>query len=462
MYERSDSAINIMERLLVYTKQKNSRSVRATTTESDHSALSKEILNIYSYYSTIEAVEEFIKLSKIYKLTTYFINLHNQCYYIELKKVGGKSKMVYLPVSLTNWSPKKDIHICYDPYVYRGKMDIKTLNEFLLHYNKWIIDSNKHMDNNQININIGIRIDKWISNQLGRVFGFMFGALNYYFNDISTTTAISIKKVPIWNMLYDIVNINRQLYSKAPIKSDPLITQISESFYKNHLYQILLLEFTTLLIREKNINLRTELKKIIMSYGKDSLVIIFDNIMGALNKYFDKFVPIVDKDNTNILQDNDTSIWQELKLQDYNSILEIVNSSVIKFMDKNEIYRIIDQSIYNFDKIALNQFKTMTRSEIKKELTQMAKKITQSGSLPNISEIPNILVPCSLTNSYYCRNKKIIIPEKQLDLFLNILAADIQNPMKEKWLFTPIFEDNIINFLKFEMRPLESISVELV
>jgi hypothetical protein len=431
VFDRTDIAIEIISKLLLYTKQHNNKKV---ITE--------------SYYSTIDAVNSFIKQSDKYIITTYYVNIHNQCYYIGLKTKSGRN--VYLPTILTNWSPVKGIHVEYEPYVYRGKMDIKVLNEFLTTYNKWI------MENNEKNTKLGIRVDKWISGPSGKVFGFIFGTLNYYFNDISVAAAMSIKKVPIWHFNYDIVDVNKQLYAGVPIKSDPLVTNIANSFYENHLYQILLLEFTTMLVREKNAKLRMELKKIIMSYGKDSLATIFDNILKLLDKYYSGSAMAHDSNG-----EDANAIWNDLKMQDYSKIIESINTSITKFMDKNEIYRLMDQSIYNFDKMAINRFKTMTREQIKKELVSMAKKITQSGALPKIADIPNILVSCSMNGSFYCRNKKLIIPEKRLNSLLDILAADIQNPMKEKWIFTPIFIDNIINFLKFEYRPVESITIEL-
>jgi hypothetical protein len=429
IFSRADGAIAIMEKLLLHTKQKNKTSIN------------KGKLNIYTYYSTLEAIDEFLKSSSGYTMSTYYVNSHNKCYYIGLKSKIG---MVYLPVLITDWSPRNGVQVIYEPYVYRGKMSIKTLNIFLTQYNKWIVSIN------DADSDVGIRINKWISGPSGQVIGFMYGALNYYFNDISESIALGIKKAPIWNMKYDINDINKQLYNKTPIKTDALVMQISNSFYENHIYQILLLEFTTMLIKEKNTKIRTDIKKVIMGYGKDKLTDIFDNIMKILDKHYSESSSKESQD-----------IWKELKIQDYNQIIETVNTSITTFMDKNEIYQIMDQSIYNFDKIAINQFKTMSHDQIKKTLLQMAKKITQPGTLPKVSEVPNILMSCAFGNAFYCKNKKLIVPEKRLNSLLDILAADIQNPMKEKWLFTPIFTDNIINFLKFEMRPLESITIEL-
>jgi hypothetical protein len=420
LFNSNNNIVNILNKLLLYTKQFHT------------SNLSTSI----NYYTTINALNEFIKQSKNYEIITYYINKYNQCYYIEIKQKQGNN--IYLPVALTNWSPSKNININHKPYIYKNKMDLKTLNVFLNIYNKWILSINPASIE-------GIKIDKWISSSNGHIFGFMFGSINYYFNDISTKVALAIKSVPIWKMPYNIIEINKQIAEQEPIHTDPLVKNISESFYENHLYQLLLLEFTTLFLYEKNNKLRIELKKIISNINKNNLNEDFNKILKLLDNYYLKI----------------QNVQNELKLQDYNRIIEYINKSITKFIDKNKILEYIDENIYNFDKLTINKFKTMNKEQIKKELKELSKKITQFGNIPKISEIPNILISCSSNNAFYCKNSKLIISEKKLDKLIDILAMDIQNPMKEKWIFTPIFTDYIINFLKFKQRPLETITIQL-
>lgn len=426
IFESTSAPISILSKLLLHIKR---QSTHKTAT---------------NYYSTIEALDEFVKQSRDYAITTYYINTHNQCYYVGIK--GKGNRLIYMPVAVTNWAPKNGIKVIYDTYIYNGKMDIKSLNEFLTHYNKWIIGLAP-------NSTAGIRIEKWIETPSAKICGFMYGAINYYFNDISAKVALAIKSAPIWKMPYTITEINRQIAARTPIKTDPLVANITASFYENHIYQLLLLEFTSMLMHEKNIKLRMELKKIIISLGKESLVDIFDKLMKSLDKYYVEFQSENEEAN---------AIWTDLKLQDYNRLIDHINVSITKFIDKNEMLQYMDQSVYNFDKMTINRFKSMSHDQIKRELTKMAGKITQAGPIPKTADIPNLLVACSTGTAFYCKKSKLIIPEKKLNKLLDILAADIQNPMKEKWIFTPLFTDYIINFLKFEQRPLETITIDLV
>jgi hypothetical protein len=481
IYEHTDNVIGILGKFLLYAKELTAKqaaesepeidtiaqltSVSTTTIDTKHKYIS-------SYYTTLSALSVFLenKTAIKYSLAKFYVNAHNLCYYIELRDKSSNS--IYIPVSLTNWSPRKGVEIDYKPYSYSGKMDIKTLNKFLTEYNNWI-------QTHSNGVNDGIRIDKWISRK-GKVFGFMFGALNYYFDEISESAAIAIKKVPVWNMLYDLADINKQIHTNAPVKADPLVKDISDGFYNNHLYQLLLLEFNTLFAREKNVDLRTKLKKLIINYSKNTLVELFEDILKILDTYYVDFIPAASKvasastsaksdkieSNTKKGKVNSQSnksaeelkaeesavIWKTLKLEDYNRLIEIINSGIVNFMDKADIYRNIDQGVFNFDKMAINRFKTMTHDQVKRELT---------GTPPKVAELPNILVPCTTSSAYYCRSNKLVMPEKKLNSLLDILVADIKNPMKEKWIFSPLFNDSIINFLKFEYRPLETISIEL-
>jgi hypothetical protein len=61
----------------------------------------------------------------------------------------------------------------------------------------------------------------------------------------------------------------------------------------------------------------------------------------------------------------------------------------------------------------------------------------------------------------YCKKRKFIIEKKKLNELLEIMAADILNPVKEKWIFNSVFTDNVITFFKFRQRPNEFITVAI-
>ena len=61
----------------------------------------------------------------------------------------------------------------------------------------------------------------------------------------------------------------------------------------------------------------------------------------------------------------------------------------------------------------------------------------------------------------HCKAGKFIIEKSKLKNILEIMASDILNPVKEKWLFSSVFADNVISFFKFNRRPDETITIEI-
>lgn len=445
-FERSDHLIEIFYNFLSYIKQ------------NDTSHLSDDYTHEIepSFFSSYTAIDKFIKHNKSYSIFTYYVNKYNKCYYIGIGK--EKKANIYIPVLLSDWVPSKSIEVKYEPYTYKGKMNFVDFTKFLSEYNKWIAG---YAGDNMI-----IQPHRWISNTNHKIFGFIFRSINYYFNDINENEALNYKKCPIWVMQYDINDINMQIYKKAPIKSDPAIEHISASFYNNHLYQLLLLEFTNTLINEKNETLRSELKKNILNYGKIELVEIFEKLKKIIHNYYEEQRQSIDVKHKDLLKsdsENEDAInmWNELEDMDYIAILNIINNGITNFMDKSNIILQIDHAIFNFDKVAIHKFKIMPKDKLRSELLKIAKTITVNGAPPKVKDVPNILISCGQGDSYYCNNtkKKLIILNKDLEKMIDIMVADIKNPMKESWIFSTIFQDNIINFLKFEARPNEQIDV---
>ena len=80
-------------------------------------------------------------------------------------------------------------------------------------------------------------------------------------------------------------------------------------------------------------------------------------------------------------------------------------------------------------------------------------------------DFPNMYISCQIKNKnkkeQYCKNYKFIIDKKKFKNILEIMSADILNPVKEKWLFSSIFSDNVITFFKFIRRPNEHITITI-
>jgi hypothetical protein len=52
--------------------------------------------------------------------------------------------------------------------------------------------------------------------------------------------------------------------------------------------------------------------------------------------------------------------------------------------------------------------------------------------------------------------------KKELEKYIDILAEQIKNPFVEKYLFNPLFQNNIIDYFKLNRYPNETIEIEFV
>ncbi len=85
-------------------------------------------------------------------------------------------------------------------------------------------------------------------------------------------------------------------------------------------------------------------------------------------------------------------------------------------------------------------------------------------TLARAEEFPNMLISCQNRQSnevVYCKQSKLLISAKKLDELIEILASDILNPFKQKWLFNVAFSEKVLSFFRFKRRPTEKITIEI-
>jgi hypothetical protein len=396
-------------------------------------------------------------LTKFTKDTSYnihriFVNSSNMCYYVHMK---SKSTDIYIPVELSYYTSKDTIEITYAPFMRRvNKISFKALNTFLLEFNHWIakksetagmlrsnVDKSSPLEKRVQPIYPYINITNWLVLKNGNVkptdpvIGFVSHGIHYYFSEITVKQALQIRKKNLIQLLYDPDVINTQIYSKAPIVADNRSKNIGKSIYDSNLYQLLLLEFMTIFNKQKNKTLRTNLKKLLLgNFNKD-----FDDIMDAVE---------------NIIPDCDD--YNKIK----NQICEFINSH----HSKNILFHEIDDSFYKFDRETFESVKKLSYTKLVTSLHKLSLKFVTIGSVDKLKDFqfPNMFISCQSKNSNkmeYCKKHKFIIEKKKLNELLEIMAADILNPVKEKWIFNSVFTDNVIAFFKFRQRPNEYITI---
>lgn len=409
-----------------------------------------------------------------YKLHKLFVNNSNMCYYVHIK---NNNKNIFIPVALSYYINTDNINITYNMYFRKkGNMSLIMLLKFIKDYNNWVaIESkNANMIDTSKNTNLPlvfrirpiypfITIQSWLVyvnpinihsnkpqiNKQSMVLGFISNNVNYYINDITLVKAISIasgfehinpknKLLKIFTVYYKPDIVNQQIF----IKKNPIIDnrcfKIGKSIYNNNLYQLLLLEFINIFNNQKNIKLR---KKLITKLHEN------------LNKDFDE-----------IMTDISSLI---VNCDDYDKIKTQICEFVNNHNNKNTLFNEIDNGIYNFDKELLEKIKLLPFNEVYDNLLKLSSKFITYGNIDKLGdfEFTNMFVSCQNDKNNkqsYCKKKKFIINKQKLYNLLNIMAADILNPVKSKWLFNNILSNNLISFFKFINRTDEHIFVNVI
>ena len=389
-----------------------------------------------------------------YKIHKIYVNSSNMCYYVHLINNG---KNIHIPIELSHYLTSTKINITYEMFSRsKSKMNITTLMNFMKDFNYWIaqksekagmlhtdVDKNLPLEERVQPIYPYIKISNWIVlaginqeiNNGSNVIGFICNNINYYIDTIKLAQALKIKKNPIIQMFYDPDEINKNIYAKSNNIPDTRSKTIGKSLYQINLYQLLLLEFMTIFNNQKNVNLRKKIKGILLSnFNKD-----FDEIMADIFKLV-----------------SNCDDYDKIRMQ----ICEFVNTH----HSKNLLFQEIDDSFYKFDRETFDAIKSLPSDKLFKELEKIASKFVTFGDVSKIKdfEFPNMFISCQgQKDKSYCKNNRIIIDKNTLKKLLEIMTADILNPVKEKWIFSSVFSDNVINFFKFTKRSDEFVTIEI-
>lgn len=405
----------------------------------------------------LHIINKFAKYTH-YTINKLFINSSNMCYYVHLKSNNKKDIFVPIEVSYHLESEKRDV--TYTLFTRKKhKMSIETMLKFIKDFNHWVAVKSEKAG--MINIDMDkslpleqrvqpiypyIDIKNWLVlspvnkkvNSSSSVIGFISNNINYYINEIKLSQALKIRNVKLIQLFYDPDCVNMQIFQKAKALYDQRCNKIGKSIYSSNLYQIVLLEFMTLFNQQRNTKLRQQIKKKLLgNLNKD-----YDELMGDISKL------VIDCDD-----------YSKIKTQ----ICEFINNH----HSKNLLFHEIDDSFYKFDRELFERIKKLPKDKLYRELEKISRKFVKYGDIKNIKdfEFPNMYIACQSMmkkkTEKYCNNNKLIINKQQLKSILEIMTSDILNPVKEKWLFSSVFSDNVIEFFKFIRRPEEKITVQI-
>ncbi len=404
---------------------------------------------------TFDVIKQFIEQSKTYTITKILVTKDNLCYGVLVDPFDG-----YIPVHLSHFKYQTSIDISFNSKDIK-RASVGKLQEFIKRYNNWVAHESERKGYVKVDVSLRqplldriepiyplVLIDRWLVDPLGKCIAFTSAGLNFYIIGISQAEALKISKNSKFQEIpYDPLKVNTLLEVNAMGKDDERTRKLSISLYNNYIYQLLVLEFIQLFNKHRNLKIREQVKRLIMKTDfKQSTV-------GLIEKLSDVILKGFDKDSTALVAD-----IEKIKAQ----IVDFILSGDIS---KTKLLKSIDSEYYNFDMILVERLKRMPSKDVLVHLKRLSSGIvTSSGSINNKDFVfPNILQSCNGSKTLgYCSNGKLIISKDNLNRYLEVLSDQIKNPFVEKYLFSPLFQNSLIDYFLFNRNSNETIEIEFL
>ncbi len=434
-----DQIIDVISHLVDYYKNKESTS--ANTLE-------------------LSDIIQFCQAQKDYSISGIFINKSNLCYMVAINQ-----DKLYIPVKYVFHKAAKGINVYYETFRRSGKNSMKMLNEFLLKYNTWIIQQNKHLRREPtyktVSVDYWLVLDPLSGNKEKKVIGFRFQDLNFYV-ELKLKEALALKKAKLVRLYYEPDTLNRVAFEEPPPQEDNRSMNIYDDLYQYHSYSLFVLKFMSYFNQSKN----TAFRKFIHNKLENS----DENIIGILNEellkiYLHEYSQAPAKKVLIQQFDEEASLISHFKLFFLNDMSKL-EAQIKEYMKNNitleNLHQIIDTSSYAFDFIEIHRLKNMPFEKARQALAATAKKLFTIKKNPHFKEtnFPNIFSSCDSRNSAtFCDKDKLIVDKKYFDDYLDIFLQDLLNPLKEQWLFNIMFAENVFSFFEFINRQNENIEV---
>lgn len=400
-------------------------------------------------------LNSFICDNKKFKIKSVFVNKSNLCYIVELNDL-------FIPVKYVYYKASHDVVVNYEPFKRSGKNDFKTLNNFLLEYNKWNIQRNKKMGREPAYKTVVV--EKWlVYNE--KVIGFRYTDLNFYVQ-LDLKTALNFKQAPMIKIYYEIDKLNAVAFDETAPQDDNRTMNIYKNLYHYHSYDLFVIKFMSYFNISRNSGFRQFLKKELEKNDEN----INENIERELLKIYVKEYEKGKKTQniSQIVKEKEEGEIESLHhfkiflINDLSKLEAQINEHMKGNIDLKTLHEIINNTNYAFDFIEIHQLKNMSLDKARKQLENLAKKLftIKKDIKFKDSYFPNIFNICSSKSAAeFCDGEKLIIEKNKFCDYLEIFLQDLLNPLKEQWLFSIMFSDNVFSFFEFINRANENIEV---
>jgi hypothetical protein len=371
-----------------------------------------------------------------YQVTREFINTRNACYGVIISMTSNRDSRrgnsgFYFPIHDSQHSGRMS---CFTP---PRKSDLGTwgqMKTFIAKLNLFIgVYSRSEAKKGRFfgdSLYPRIVIENALDYR-GRTIGFRHDNLNYL------VKSAVLPRLPRVRMIYHPIDIDNELYYSRKKSNDYRTKNINRSLYAHYLYPLLIMELIYILNKDRNTKLRKKLGKLVQKITprRPHRSELFE----LLRKYPDDYRMI----HRLVYHDTDT-----------------IRRNDRPRTNARDTRKIINESVFNFDRRLYHRLRGMPHRKLAKHLFTLLSPRTVNRT-PTIVEFPNMLSSCGSrsTDLQYCAGSKFMIPTQRLRQLCVIMASDILNPVKSRYLINPAFALNVINYFQFISRPHEHISI---
>lgn len=394
-----------------------------------------EMRNIEKIKSSVDlvAMKEFCQEYSL-PILYYYINYSNLCYAVV---VQYKKNKLYFPITTSHYSLEKEVKLIFTPYVGEYNVDYVEMHAFIRTFQQWNKKKSEKMGLEGLYLYMPIEVEHWITIKGEKnVVAFSCNNVNYFISSISVKEATRLVQKPIQVLFYHPFKINSLIYSvkqgqKKIGHLQQYSTKLNQSLYDFYLYNLVVIHFIDYFNQQRNRAFRAKLVAVLAKTN-------FDKSLANLREFINK------------IEDPD----------DVRKIKDIISRYASQHHDKKKMFDDIADAYFNFDKISLEQLKNKSKKEISKELYKIASSFVRLGK-PKITKFPNIFATCGKGASpEYCAGSKLVIERDRLEEIIDILAGEMTDPQRWKWLFNSVFATKTVDFFRFIRRKNETITIE--
>ena len=252
--------------------------------------------------------------------------------------------------------------------------------------------------------------------------------------------------LPKLTLTFDPIAVNSAILNNLPPTKDKTST-LSIALYTNFMYQMFIIEFSRSISSERNEDIRSKLIDLINATN-------FKRDIASFRAQVRKLIGI---DDIRVLREQINNAYQ--------------HNRTSGAFDKAALVAQIKDYSYDFDKLTARRLQELydnggsgthsDKSALYQELTNICGKFAVDGDVADIADMqafPNVHLSCvDGSSAGFCSGKKLIV--KDLSALISLLAADLSNSIKRKYILSGMFLDITIDYFDFEKYPLETITI---